>query len=499
MIPSRGSYHAVFFTDISTPVHGKTLGAFRLASELRSHGYRVLVIDYLGRWLLDYAKFKQLLNNIISQDTLFVGYSGTFLVDPFATKNNAKWPQTGTSIQEVNQYIKNLNNNVKIIYGGARANSISDDLLDCNLDYIVQGFADTVIVDIAHALKQGRTPQFSNKIKDVKIINHDAKGLSFNFRDRSTTTYTADDFIIPGETLPIEISRGCMFKCSFCSFPLLGRSKQDLSYIKDPTVLTRELANNYEKFNTINYMITDDTFNETTEKLLTIKHAIEESGVKIRFFAYLRADLLARFPEQQDILIDMGLMTGSFGIETLNYESAKAIGKGMHPDRVKECLIEFKRKGQGQINTHGNFIVGLPHDSEESINQEMSWVFDNPDFLDTFHVTGLNLRQGDIWTSEISSDPEKYGYEIWENGRYWKNDYMTSQKALEISKYWSNKCHQAGRQKIGSMFLMAALNFGYTYEELNSLTTNNIPWDDIKLRALNHWENYKLQVLNRLT
>ena len=103
-----------------------------------------------------------------------------------------------------------------------------------------------------------------------------------------------------------------MFKCSFCSFPLLGRNKHDLSYVKDPAILTKELVYNYEKFNTTNYMITDDTFNESTEKILTVKKAINDSGVNIRFFAYLRADILARFPEQMDILIDMGLMTATF-------------------------------------------------------------------------------------------------------------------------------------------------------------------------------------------
>jgi radical SAM superfamily enzyme YgiQ (UPF0313 family) len=346
------TYHAVLFTDITSQFHSKTLGAYRIASELRSHGYRVLVIDYLNRWLAEPAIFLKLLKKVISEDTLFLGYSGTFITDitikiTNTNTNRHKWPQdNSTAIADINYFIKKLNPSIKIIYGGAQANIMTDDILNCGIDYIVQGFADSAIIDIVTALAQNKNPRFSDIINGVKIIRYDAKGLNFDFKNRGNTVYTNDDLVIPNEVLPIEVSRGCMFKCSFCSFPLLGRSKQDLSYVKDPEVLTKELAYNYEKINTTNYMITDDTFNESTEKMLAVKKAIDKSGVNIRFFAYLRADILARFPEQMDILIDMGIMTASFGIETLNHKSAKSIGKGLHPDRVKACLIEFKNKAK---------------------------------------------------------------------------------------------------------------------------------------------------------
>lgn len=497
------TYHAVLFTDITTRFHSKTLGAYRIASELRSHGYRVLVIDYLNRWLIEPAVFLKLLKKVISKDTLFLGYSGTFITNitnksTNKNTNRSKWSVDPESIAGINHFIKKLNPSIKIIYGGAQANIITDEILNCGIDYIVQGFADSTIVDIITALDQNKSPRFSDSIKGVKIIKYDAKGLNFDFRNRGNTVYTNDDFIIPGETLPIEISRGCMFKCSFCSFPLLGRNKHDLSYVKDPAILTKELVYNYEKFNTTNYMITDDTFNESTEKILTVKKAINDSGVNIRFFAYLRADILARFPEQMDILIDMGLMTASFGIETLNHKSAKSVGKGLHPDRVKECLLKFKNKSKGQIVTHGNFIAGLPHDTEQSLNDDMQWVFDNEDFLDTYDIHTLSLTQGDVWSSEITQEPEKYGYKIFNNGTRWENSHMNIEKAKEISDYWNSKGRNEGRQKIGSMMLMSGLNFGYDYDDLYAMRSNNMPLAEIDKRSELKWQEYQQLVFNLL-
>lgn len=37
------------------------------------------------------------------------------------------------------------------------------------------------------------------------------------------------DCVQPGEALPLEMARGCIFKCKFCRYPFIGKSKNDFS------------------------------------------------------------------------------------------------------------------------------------------------------------------------------------------------------------------------------------------------------------------------------
>ena len=58
--------------------------------------------------------------------------------------------------------------------------------------------------------------------------------------------WNKNDCIQTGETLPLEISRGCIFKCKFCRYPYIGKTKNDFSKSIDNVV--EELEYNYNNF-----------------------------------------------------------------------------------------------------------------------------------------------------------------------------------------------------------------------------------------------------------
>lgn len=89
-----------------------------------------------------------------------------------------------------------------------------------------------------------------------------------SFCDKATI-YEDEDAIVPGEALTIELTRGCRFRCKFCSYPLNGRKTND--YFRDQNSLYLELLQNYEKHGVTRYFFSDDTYNESTEKLLYLK------------------------------------------------------------------------------------------------------------------------------------------------------------------------------------------------------------------------------------
>ena len=113
-----------------------------------------------------------------------------------------------------------------------------------------------------------------------------------------------------------------------------------MCYIRDMDMLS-------SPFGTTNYNILCDTFNESNEKLLMIKGVFdkfyEATGERIYFNSYLRLELMKRFPEQINMMRDMGIVAAQLGIETLNYASAKAIGKGIETQDVYDTVKKIRK------------------------------------------------------------------------------------------------------------------------------------------------------------
>lgn len=495
--------------------HARPLGAYRLATELRKHGYNVLVIDFLGKWLLDLREFDKLLKSVISDETLFVGYSGTFFsrndemnasldtVDDFYKYKNSAispWPVDPNVIKLINRRIKSLNSEIKIFYGGAWA-SFALDLLKpevSGVDYVVQGFADSYIVDIMSKLRDKTHIQYSFE-NNCKVIKYDVTGAQFDFIGSSQTVFHESDCLSEHEIMPLETSRGCMFKCKFCSFPLLGRKKNDNSYHKHVSVVAQELKQNYEMFGIDTYMFVDDTFNETTDKLQEIYEAIKQSGVDVKFFCYLRLDLIERYPEQIELLKNMGMQSAFLGIETLNAKAARSVGKNSDPESVKSTL-ELMRATLGEdCSLHASFIIGLPHETEETINQWLSWVYDRADLLDSFNTQPLNLNKTDSsWPSEITRNPEKYGYTADQDNDWINNTGLTQQDSVKLSQTWLNKSWTSGRLKIGGFDIVGMQNLGFSFEELRHQKLNTLPIDAIKQRYQLKFDNYRQKLYKYL-
>lgn len=504
---------AVFFTDMSNKIwHVRPLGAYRLASELRDHGYEVLVVDFFSKWLRQPEKFFKLLQLCLSDQTLFVGYSGTFFSSQTEMKTRLdsfqqyyggrapmdKWPQSVEKMFLLNQYIKKLAPRAKIFYGGAKSNMIDRQLEESGIDYVVQGFADGVIPDIMSRLSQDKSPVYDVNLRaaKVKVINHDMLSAQLDF-PKTHTKFHPSDCVEPYEVMPLETSRGCLFKCKFCAFPLLGRKKNDPDYHKHMSVLQDELARNYHEFGITKYMMIDDTFNESTEKLANIYEAVKKTGLDLEFTCYLRLDLLERYPEQMKLLYDMGMKSCYLGIETLNPAAARVIGKSSEIEKVKNTLIKAREVWGQDVAVYGSFICGLPRDTEQTINDWMQWVYDHPELLDSFSIRSLQLTRDQTWISEIGQDPAKFGYTFVDE--QWVNDQgLTRQRAIVLADEWMEKSWKSGRLRVSGWEMMGMQNFGYSAQHLRQYTLDQLPLDDFTKAYEDRLIRYQTRLLTYL-
>ena len=76
-------FDVVIFTDNKTenfpePFRFRPFGAWRVADELRKHGYHVMVIDFFAD-IVKQGKITEVIKKYVSKNTKLVGYSSTLM------------------------------------------------------------------------------------------------------------------------------------------------------------------------------------------------------------------------------------------------------------------------------------------------------------------------------------------------------------------------------------------------------------------------------------
>ena len=498
-------YQFVFFTDITDTIFvTKIIGAYKCAHMLRTNGYSCLVVDHFHTYSKE--ELDELLDKIITKETLGVGFSTTFLRNSnvpvnldgsqsFSDLPNTTFFPQGKEVEDhVVTKIKQLNANCKISIGGTRAVAYSQNK---NVDYILIGFSEGSIVNLAnHLFNQTPLTNAVRNLWGITVID-DRRAESHDFKN--TAFKWVDSDIINAKVLPIEIARGCVFKCKFCSYPMNG--KQNLDFVKDIDVLREELQSNYDRYGIYTYSIVDDTFNDNDYKIDLILAAVQQLTFQPIFWAYIRLDLL-HSKQHFDKLYAIGVRACYFGIETLNKKAGAIVGKGMIPEKQIQTLQELRNTYGNKIALHGSFIIGLPGETIENVTNTFNLVMDETIPLHTFDFKALFIeRAGAVaWNSEFALNYEKYGYtKIDDEGSHinWQNDCMTRTQAFELENNFRTIAHASNRLHIAGQAMWSLMNYGYSIDYLLNLKHDNVPWHDLSIAKDQYIKQYK-QELNKL-
>ena len=477
----------VLLTHTLGDVWQRSIGPYQIAHHCRQNGFTSQVIDFTE--LFKESELEEAVFKFVNEDTLAVGLSTTFYRDTIENKyidTNTKYllenkPIT-VQIEKIIKKIKNKFPNLKIIAGGASSYLVQDDPL---FDAVIHGYGEVAVVNYLKNIKEKK------KVLHPKLNNVDNINGAIDHFDIETLNHfwAKEDCVLDNETLPIEISRGCIFKCSFCSYPLNGKKKFD--YLRDPELIRDELIFNYENYGTTNYFFSDDTFNDSTIKVEQLHKIFTSLPFKIKFVTYLRIDLLHAHREQIDMLYEMGLGTAFFGIETFDHNAAKSIGKGMHPDKVKDMLLElYYDKWKTDVSFTCSLIVGLPGETKESVYQSFEWMKDKP-FNDTW--LPLRLGVGTYWKSEFETNYEKYGYKLDSTGN-WSNDTMTYDDARAIAQEFNDQ-HFYKKKPPASWFEFSLLTHGYKLGEFKNTSVIDLPWKSFMLQKHRLFREYKKKLM----
>ena len=116
--------HCILLTGNSQfPGGVKTAGSYRIATELRNNGYNVKIIDITVFHKFD-EDLQNLLDTIISKDTLWIGFGHVFLKDIFGIDIGRTSPvalEENSIDQDLINFIRfcrHRNPKIKIVAGG---------------------------------------------------------------------------------------------------------------------------------------------------------------------------------------------------------------------------------------------------------------------------------------------------------------------------------------------------------------------------------------------
>lgn len=418
--------HVIFLNSIYTDIPQRSLGPYLLKHQLKKQGYTSQVIDFCQELTAeDIFKF---VKKFSSDETVCLALSSTFWYDEaqtFYTYDNGIPPNIYQAIKLIKQALPNL----KIILGGAHAPYMRSRLED--IDYVFIGESeDTLIEVLDHWTKGTEEPVYEiNPVTNKK-----------NYRNPLTKDYQIqhcdfmweeEDCVVNGETLPLETSRGCIFKCSFCAYPHLGKKKFD--YLKSNDVIKQHLLRNHQRWNITNYIMLDDTFNDSEYKIDGFLDVTRSLPFSIEYAAYIRADLVHRFDGMAEKLAETGLRGAFFGIESLHPKASQIVGKGWSGRSARDFVPHLVHNiWQNKITAHCGLIVGLPGEHKEDLIDTLKWCNDNMINVIFFGLQVTNNLHERSYVSEFERNASKYGFKFDKNNK-WYNDTWNRQSVLEYS------------------------------------------------------------------
>jgi len=285
-------------------------------------------------------------------------------------------------IKEMAQRIKQLAPRVHVIAGGMLVKKVLDpgkELAPQALQYlesfhgrvdefVVEAQGEQSLVLLLNALESGTA---IHRVPNVAFFDHDGH-MVFSHRQREDLHM--DQTAIPWDqipreylrsSLPVNSSRGCYYRCRFCTYHWLF---PEVHY-KSIEVLTQELRR-IENLGFVRHVrFTDDNFTANRTRLEEVLRMIIQEGFRFTWSSFARAsaltpDLVHLMKESGCEFVDMGIESGS-----------QAILDNMDKKLKREqSLTAIRMLADHDIYARGSFIVGYPGETPGTFSETIDLI-----------------------------------------------------------------------------------------------------------------------------
>ena len=284
--------------------------------------------------------------------------------------------QISNGIEYANMIRKN--SNVPILWGGAFPSLLPQLILDSSYaDYIIRGPGEYIIVEFANALKLGKeVPNGIGRRTEKGIIEGTLQQFSptmkfadYNYSLVNVKNYVRKDIHISDSVLNYISSRGCPYRCGFCTETALYHQKWtafSADRVVREIVKLMNLGNaNAIKFYDANFFVDKNRVLEFVKRII-----LERDDFKFAASAHPR-NILNMSDGEMKLIKKGGLKRLLIGLESGVQEELDFIPKDLKMAEIYELTSKLSYYG---IRGSFTFITGYPTMPMSNIDRTLEFV-----------------------------------------------------------------------------------------------------------------------------
>ncbi len=255
-----------------------------------------------------------------------------------------------------------------------------------SLDYVIRGEPELTFRELIEARQEG------GDLAEVKGLAFRRRGQIIINEDRPLIQ-DLDELPLPlHHLLPLDkyripmirgpyafvlVNRGCPARCRFCIQRVMWKNKVRS---RSPEHIIQELKS-LDRLGVHNIHFEADLFTYDREMVISLCQLILKEGLKIRWTCNSRVDMVD--PEMLTWMRRAGCWMISWGIESASQKVLNRARKGINLAKIERGLCWAEEAG---IGNWGYFIIGLPGETKETIEETIRLAKQLPLDLALFHI-----------------------------------------------------------------------------------------------------------------
>jgi radical SAM superfamily enzyme YgiQ (UPF0313 family) len=360
------------------------IGLAYIAAFTQANGYPCTLVDAvaggLGRWWALPGVPGFICQGMTFDETCAAIPAGVRVIGVSAMFSG-EWPATRALIQTLRRAFPDAT----IIVGGEHITALTEfSLRNCpEIDYAVMGEGEQTLVALVDALREGRCPDAVPGVAflEGKTVYRTGEGAPPRIRDIDKLPWPAwpegylEAFwaagksygVHTGRDMPMMLSRGCPFACTFCSNPGMWTRRYILRSIDD---IIAELRHHIQRYDITGVQLYDLTAITKKSWAIDLCRRLLDEGIQLKwsFPSGTRSEALDR--DMLDFLRKIGCNYLVYAPESGSPATLKTIRKQVDLAALTRSVVEAHRQG---LKMRTNLIIGFPGETRRQMFETISF------------------------------------------------------------------------------------------------------------------------------
>lgn len=291
----------------------------------------------------------------------------------------------------IGQILKLKFPDIPLVFGGPHVTIFPKETLRDNkfIDFVIFGEGEYSTLEMLEEVENS-SPNFSK----IKGLGYKENGKTI-FNEQRPYVKNIDEFPLPARhLLPLNqyktskwvvkrppgtsavVSRGCPYRCTFCSKAIWGDTVRERS----PEKVIEEILDLKVNYGINDIVFADDTFTINRKRVLKICELIKKNKIEIAWSCLTRVDRV-----DKELLLRMrksGCHQIGYGAESGSQKILNIMKKDI---TLKQARFAFRITKKAGIGTRAFIMLGLPGETRETSRKTLNFLKElDPDYANIY-------------------------------------------------------------------------------------------------------------------